>query len=539
MMNKKKLCIIIVIAIIVTGLAVTFAVLSKSGKHKENVNAESTVDNEKQTGSVTEAAKEDAGEQVQTSVTMQFKQSNSWEGNGRFYAQYDLVIDNKESVKISYWTFKFNTISGTTLEQSWNCTVDTSDSQWSVVPVEFNKTIESQAQMNSVGFIISSASKEELTKYTLDFKLESGVEIVLANDGKAYKAGEEIADSSEESTAAQPEDTKPSDGNTAQPGESDSGNDSGNNSDTGSNAGIVTTVPTGRLQVSGTKLTDQSGNIIQLRGVSTHGISWFPDYVNYDAFATLKNDWGANVVRIAMYPEEYNGYLSGGDKTALKQIIDNGVNYATELGMYVIIDWHVLNYAPSRHTQEACDFFAEMASKYSGHDNVIYEICNEPVGADWNSDIKPYAETVIGTIRKYDDHALILVGTNTWSQDVDSVVGNTLDDGNVMYVAHFYAGTHKENIRNKISTALNAGVPVFISECSICDASGNGGIDYASANEWLDFMNSNQLSFIAWSLSNKAETSALISSGCSAKSGWSDGDLSETGRWFKSAISGR
>lgn len=539
MMNKKKLCIIIVIAIIVTGLAVTFAVLSKSGKHKENVNAESTVNNEKQTGYVTETAKEDAGEQVQTSVTMQFRQSNSWEGNGRFYAQYDLVIDNKESVKISDWTFKFNTISGTTLEQSWNCTVDTSDSQWSVVPVEFNKIIESQAQMNSVGFIISSASKEELTKYTLDFKLESGVEIVLANDGKAYKAGEEIADSSEESTAAQPEDTKPSDGNTAQPGGNDSGNDSGNNSDTGSNAGIVTTVPTGRLQVSGTKLTDESGNIIQLRGVSTHGISWFPDYVNYDAFATLRDDWGANVVRIAMYPEEYNGYLSGGDKAALKQIIDNGVNYATELGMYVIIDWHVLNYAPSRHTQEACDFFAEMASKYSGHDNVIYEICNEPVGADWNSDIKPYAETVIGTIRQFDDHALILVGTNTWSQDVDSVVGNTLDDGNVMYVAHFYAGTHKENIRNKISTALNAGVPVFISECSICDASGNGGIDYASANEWLDFMNSNQLSFIAWSLSNKAETSALISSGCSAKSGWSDGDLSETGRWFKSAISGR
>ena len=538
MMNKKKLCIIIVIAIIVTGLAVTFAVLSKSGKHKENVNEETTVNNEKQTDSVEQTTKADEKEQVKTSVTMQFKQSNSWEGNGRFYAQYDLVIDNKESVKISDWTFKLNTISGTTLEQSWNCTVDTSASEWSVVPVDYNKIIESQAQMNNVGLIISSASKEELTKYTLDFKLESGVEIVLANDGKAYKAGEEIADSSEESTMSQ-EDTKQSDENTAQPGGSDSGNDSGNNSDTGSNAGIVTTVPTGRLQVSGTKLTDESGNIIQLRGVSTHGISWFPDYVNYDAFATLRDDWGANVVRIAMYPEEYNGYLSGGDKAALKQIIDNGVNYATELGMHVIIDWHVLNYAPSRHTQEACDFFAEMASKYSGHDNVIYEICNEPVGADWNSDIKPYAETVIGTIRQFDDHSLILVGTNTWSQDVDSVVGNTLDDGNVMYVAHFYAGTHKENIRNKISTALNAGVPVFISECSICDASGNGGIDYASASEWLDFMNSNQLSFIAWSLSNKAETSALISSGCSAKSGWSDGDLSETGRWFKSAISGR
>lgn len=521
--KKKKILIIALIVaavVIIAGLIVTFAVLSKSGKHKENVNEETTMNNEKQTDSVEQTTKADEKEQVKTSVTMQFKQSNSWEGNGRFYAQYDLIIDNKEDVKISDWTFKINTTNGTTLEQSWNCTVDTSDLQWSVVPVDYNKIIESQAQMNNVGFIISFASKEELKKYTLDFKLESEMEIVLADDGKAYKAGEEIADSSEESTEVE---------NTA----------SGNNSDTGSNAGIVATVPTGRLQVSGTKLTDESGNVIQLRGVSTHGISWFPDYVNYDAFATLRDDWGANVVRIAMYPEEYNGYLSGGDKNSLKQIIDNGVNYATQLGMYVIIDWHVLNYAPSRHTQEACDFFAEMASKYSGHDNVIYEICNEPVGADWNSDIKPYAETVISTIRQYDDHALILVGTNTWSQDVDSVVGNTLDDGNVMYVAHFYAGTHRENIRNKISTALNAGVPVFISECSICDASGNGGIDYASANEWLDFINSNQLSFIAWSLCNKAETSALISSGCSAKSGWSDGDLSETGRWFKSAISGR
>ena len=537
--GKKKKVLIIALAavavIIVTGLIITFAVL-KSGKHKVNVNEETTASNEKQTGSVTQTTKADEKEQVKTSVTMQFKQSNSWEGNGRFYAQYDLVIDNKEAVKISDWTFRLNTTSGTTLEQSWNCTVDTSDSQWNVGPVEFNKIIESQAQMNSVGLIISSASEEELTKYMLDFKLESGMEIVLASDGKAYKAGDEIADSGEKSSVA---DAGLWGNDSAQSGGNDSGSGSGNNSDTGSNAGIVTTVPTGRLQVSGTKLTDESGNIIQLRGVSTHGISWFPDYVNYDAFATLRDDWGANVVRIAMYPEEYNGYLSGGDKNSLKQIIDNGVNYATQLGMYVIIDWHVLNYAPSRHTQEACDFFAEMASKYSGHDNVIYEICNEPVGADWNSDIKPYAETVISTIRQYDDHALILVGTNTWSQDVDSVVGNTLDDGNVMYVAHFYAGTHRENIRNKISTALNAGVPVFISECSICDASGNGGIDYASANEWLDFMNSNQLSFIAWSLSNKAETSALISSGCSAKSGWSDGDLSETGRWFKSAISGR
>ena len=185
MMNKKKLCIIIVIAIIVAGLAVTFAVLSKSGKHKENVNAESTVNNEKQTGSVTEAAKADERKQVQTSVTIQFKPSNSWEGNGRFYAQYDLVIDNKEAVKISDWTFKLNTISGTTLEQSWNCTVDTSDSEWSVVPVDYNKIIESQAQMNNVGLIISSCLNQVwrlcLLMMERRIKLEKRLQIQVKN----------------------------------------------------------------------------------------------------------------------------------------------------------------------------------------------------------------------------------------------------------------------------------------------------------------------------------------------------------------------
>ena len=542
--NEKKKKVLVIAAIIVlavvlaAGLFLAARALIRSKKKNaegdENESGYEQQINQLETGQ-TEGTATKEKEKIKTSVSMQFKQSNSWESNGRYYAQYDLVIDNKESVKITDWTFKINTSNGTTLEQNWNCTADTSNSIWSVVPVDYNKIIESQAQMNNAGFIISFASKEELTNYTLNFKLDSGAEIVLDNKGNAYNEGTEAADATEaESTEAENSGAGDS-GNSGNSG--DDGQNSGSGSSSGS--GIVTTIPTGALHVSGTKLVDASGNIVQLRGVSTHGISWFPDYVNKDAFSTLKNDWGANVVRLAMYPREYNGYLSGGNKDSLKQIIDNGVNYATELGMYVIIDWHVLNYAPSELTQEACGFFAEMASKYSGHDNVIYEICNEPVGADWNSNIKPYAETVISTIRQYDDHAVILVGTNTWSQDVDAVIGNTLDDDNVMYVAHFYAATHKDNIRNKVSAALNAGVPIFVSECSICDASGNGGIDYDSANTWLDFMNENQISFIAWSLCNKAETSALISSSCTATSGWGDGDLTETGRWFKKAISGQ
>jgi len=294
----------------------------------------------------------------------------------------------------------------------------------------------------------------------------------------------------------------------------------------------------GQLSVSETNLVDCNGNPYQLRGVSTHGLAWYPQYVSYDTFKTLRDDWGSNVVRLAMYTEELDGYCNGGDKNALKQLIYNGVQYATELGMYVIIDWHILSdFNPQMNKADAIAFFDEMSDKFAGNSNVIYEVCNEPQQSSWTNDIKPYAEEVIATIRSHTSNALVLVGTNTWSQDVEDVIGNKIKDNNIMYVLHFYAGTHFDIIRNKLILAKSSGVPVFVSECSICDASGNGGINYDSANIWLKLLNENNISFIAWSLSNKNESSALIKSGCNLYSGWSDDDLSETGKWFKRAIS--
>ena len=85
-------------------------------------------------------------------------------------------------------------------------------------------------------------------------------------------------------------------------------------------------------------------------------------YVNKAAFKTLRNDWGANAVRLAMYTSEYNGYCSGGSKSALRNQIYKGVQYATDLGMYVIIDWHILNDGnPKSHLKEAKSFFKTMA----------------------------------------------------------------------------------------------------------------------------------------------------------------------------------
>ncbi len=305
--------------------------------------------------------------------------------------------------------------------------------------------------------------------------------------------------------------------------------------------GNVVTNPSGRLKVTGSKLTDAAGNAVQLRGISTHGIAWFPDYINAECFKELHNNFGINVIRLAMYTAEYNGYCTGGDKNYLKNLIDKGVRYATDNGMYVIIDWHILSDGnPNTYIGEAKQFFNEMASKYAANNNVIYEICNEPNGGTSWQDIKNYANEIIPVIRQYDKDAVILVGTPNWSQYVDQALADSITGyENIMYTFHFYAATHRDDMRQKVQNAVNAGLPVFVSEFGICDASGNGGIDEEQSGKWIKMLNDNQISYVIWNLSNKNETSSLISSACNKFSGFTVNDLSECGKWFLKLMTGQ
>lgn len=289
----------------------------------------------------------------------------------------------------------------------------------------------------------------------------------------------------------------------------------------------------GTLSVRGANLVDKNGKKVQLYGMSTHGLSWYPQYVNYDSFKTLRDEWNTNCVRLALYPRDYNGYLTGGNKNQLKKIVYDGIDYATNLGMYVIVDWHVLNYNPNETASEAVAFFRDVSARYKSYDNVLYEICNEPVNSDWNSVIKPYAESLIPVIRANDSNAIILVGTNTWSQDLEGPLSNRLSYTNVMYTFHFYAGTHTEFMQQRLQSAVHAGLPVFISEFGTCDASGNGGFNSAQSSVWFNVIKNYNLSHINWSLCNKAETASALVAQTSKTSGWQENELSESGRLIR------
>ena len=203
--------------------------------------------------------------------------------------------------------------------------------------------------------------------------------------------------------------------------------------------------------------------------------------------------------------------------------------------MYVIIDWHILNDSnPQTNKAEAKAFFEEMSKKYKNYDNVLYEICNEPNGgASWDGDIKPYAEEIIPIIRNNSPDSVIIVGTPTWSQDIDKAAANPLKEKNVLYALHFYAATHTDWLRQRLTDCYNKGLPVFVSEFGTCDASGNGSNDFNQSKQWLSLLDKYGISYCNWNLANKNESSSVFKESASTDGNWSSGDYSEAGAWIR------
>ncbi len=369
-----------------------------------------------------------------------------------------------------------------------------------------------------------------------------------ADSGKAIPAGTETAreESAEkesepksEEPGAEPETEQPvAEPETEDPAaEPETEEEEKTEAESGSVTGMACPSVNGRLQVIGSQLCDSHGSPVQLRGISTHGLAWFPEYVNPDCVSELKS-WGANVLRLALYTAESGGYCTDGDPEALKDRIRAGVEYAAEADLYVIVDWHVLSEGtPTVYQEEAEAFFDEMSAEFAGRDNVLYEICNEPNTASWD-EIKAYAEDILPIIRANDPDAVVIVGTPTWSQDVDQAAADPIIDwDNVMYTLHFYAASHREELRGKMTAAAEAGLPIFVTEFGICDASGSGNLDLESADAWISRMNEYGISYVAWNLSNKDESSAILAPGVSKTSGFSYEDLSESGQWVYDLLS--
>ena len=258
--------------------------------------------------------------------------------------------------------------------------------------------------------------------------------------------------------------------------------------------------------------------------MSTHGLQWFPEIINQNAFAALANDWSCNVIRLAMYVGE-DGYATN---PSVKDKVIEGIDLAIANDMYVIVDWHV--HQPGDPNAEiysgAMAFFEEISSLYPNHPNIIYELANEPNSgepgvtndaAGWQA-VKSYAEPIIEMLRNNGNENLIIVGSPNWSQRPDLAADDPINDDNVIYSVHFYTGTHeasedsldRNNVMSNARYALENGVAVFASEWGTSEATGHNGPYLDEADVWLSFLNGNNISWCNWSLTNKNETSGAF-----------------------------
>lgn len=299
-------------------------------------------------------------------------------------------------------------------------------------------------------------------------------------------------------------------------------------------AGIVS--EHGQLSVSSSGFVmDKNQSVFQIQGISTHNLAWYPEYVNVDTFRKLRDEFNINTIRLAMYTAEDGGYCVSDDTTRQQMLacLTSGIEAAIQLDMYVIVDWHILSDSnPNLYKDTALSFFERIASTYGDKPNILYEICNEPNGDTSWDEIKNYSVDVIDRIRMYAPQSIVIVGTPTWSQDVDIASSSPIERTNLLYSLHFYAATHKDELQNKLLTALTNGLPVFVSEFGITEASGNGIVDTTSADTWMKLLNENSIGYIYWNLSNKDEACALLRSSCTSLSDWTFDDYSPAGQWF-------
>jgi endoglucanase len=287
----------------------------------------------------------------------------------------------------------------------------------------------------------------------------------------------------------------------------------------------------GQLSVKGPDLVDKNGNPYQLRGMSTHGIQWYPHFINKSGIQELRDDWKINVLRLALYTGENE------DDKEMWQHVENGIQICIELDMYVMIDWHVLHEStPLFRRKEAAAFFEYFSKKYGDRENIIYEICNEPnPPATWENDIKPYAREIIPIIRKNAPNSVIIVGTEQWSQGISDPLNDSkpLKFDNIMYALHFYAASHKDGLRNSLKKCYQEGLPVFVTEFGMCKADGGGKNNFEEAEKWLNLLDEYNISYINWNFANRYETSSALKPGASATGGWTENDFSVGGAWIR------
>jgi hypothetical protein len=320
----------------------------------------------------------------------------------------------------------------------------------------------------------------------------------------------------------------------------------------------------GALTTSGNKIKSSDGSQdVQLKGPSLYWstfvgslfyneetVNWFVDTMDISVIraAMAVKYWDNDCSRALDDGDRNYGYLSNSTKWPLAtskanqiELIDKVVQAAILNDIYVIIDWHSHCAHRSDESGEAATFFENMANKYKGVPNVIFEIYNEPTTSVGWSQVNSYATNVISKIRGTGNNNHIIVGSPSWSSNPNECASGMKSQSNISCALHFYAGTHSGSGSSQLSngnSALSSGVPVFVSEWGTVNADGAGSPNSSSSQAWITWMNNNKVSSCKWNASSLNEGSSIWDSTQYARNGMSVAALSNSGRIFYGFMGG-
>lgn len=299
------------------------------------------------------------------------------------------------------------------------------------------------------------------------------------------------------------------------------------------------------IKVQGNRFVDPQGKVVLFRGIAISD----PDKVerqghwNKSHFEKVK-EMGANIIRIPVHP------VSWRERTPEKylKLLDEAVNWCTDLGMYVLIDWHTIGnletgvfqdpmYITSK--QETYEFWRTVSRHFSGNNTVaFYELFNEPTTyrgqlgpvswADWRETV----ENMIVIIRAHDPETIPLVAGFDWAYDLTPLREEPIRAENIGYVSHPYPFKRSEPWVPKWEEDFGFAAdhyPVFATEFGddavTMDPDGNH-----YGNQIIDYLESKGISWTIWVFDPEW-------GGAKIKS-WNY-DLTPGGEFFKLAMHGK
>ncbi|MBQ1012088.1 cellulase family glycosylhydrolase [Micromonospora sp. M51] len=407
-----------------------------------------------------------------SAATAVFSVTNNW-GNGY---QGQVTVTNDTSAPISSWRVEFDLPSSSTITQSWNAQQTTSGSHYTFANVSWNGNLAAGAS-TSFGFLVNG----------------TGTPVNCTVNGAGCAGG---PPPTTPPTTPPPTTPPPTTGTPVE--------------------------RHGQLRVCGTTMCDKSGARVQLRGISSMWLNWetAPYAENLSALRWMRDNWNLQVIRAAMGVEPAGAYLS--DPAKARAQVETIINNAVTAGVYVIVDWHA--HEAQNNQSQAVAFFGDLARRYGNLPNVIWEPYNEPLQVSWTTVIKPYHQAVVSAIRAADPDNIIVLGTPTWSQDVDVAAASPVAGTNLMYTLHFYSCTHGSSLRAKGDAAIRAGLALFVTEWGASNA--DGGLDgracLPEAQSWIDWIKANGISWTAWKLDVGTDTTNLLSPGAPVTGGWTN-----------------